>query len=412
MMPGKKFPAYFIGEQNRILPKRQSRILPETEVFLLKGLFSLFLCFILFVSPISAFAEEPALDIHAKSAILMEASTGRILYENNIHEPLPPASVTKVMTMLLTMEAIHDGKITMDTVVTASENAKRMGGSTIFLDTGEQMTVHDLLKGIAVASGNDACVAIAEHLAGSEAEFVRQMNDRARALGMENTNFVNCNGLDAPGHVTSAYDIARMSQELLKHEKILEFTTIWVDSLRGGAFGLANTNKLIRFYDGANGLKTGSTDDALYCLSATAKRQDMQLIAVIMGAPTTKDRFNSARALLDYGFANFSLARMSDTDTPVHTARVEKGVQTEVPLRCQQSFSLLLEKSKSGKVETKFEVYEPVLAPVSEGQEAGRVLFLLEGHIVGEVPLVTTRAVAKKSFGTVLCQLLRTWCVA
>ncbi len=378
----------------------------------MKTFLALFLSTLFLLPSARVTAEEPALDIHAKSALLMEASTGRVLYESNIHEPLPPASVTKVMTMLLIMEAIEDGRITLDTVVTASENAKRMGGSTIFLDTGEQMTVHDLLKGIAVASGNDACVAMAEHLAGSEAEFVRQMNERAAALGMQNTHFVNCNGLDTEGHVTSAYDIALMSQALLRHEKIFDFTTIWVDSLRGGAFGLANTNKLIRFYEGANGLKTGSTDDALYCLSATAKRQDMQLIAVIMGAPTTKDRFNSARALLDYGFANFSLVSAADTKTPVHMARVEKGVRGEVPLRCGAPFSALVEKAKRDKVETRIEASQALTAPLPAGEAVGRVLFYVGEEVLGEVPLVVAEDVPKKSFGSVLCALLFRWCAA
>jgi len=378
----------------------------------LKTWISVLVCSILLFSAFPACADTPALSVNAKSALLMEASTGRILYENNIHEALPPASVTKVMTMLLTMEAIDDGIITYDTVVTASENAKRMGGSTIFLDTGEQMCVYDLLKGIAVASGNDACVAIAEHLAGSEAEFVRRMNERAAALGMQNTHFVNCNGLDADGHVTSAYDIALMSRELLKHDKIFEFTTIWVDSLRGGQFGLANTNKLIRFYDGANGLKTGSTDKALYCLSATAKRNDMQLIAVIMGAPSTKERFNGARALLDYGFANYTIAHAADTETPVHMAKVEKGVRTEVPLKCGSQLSILLEKAKSGNVETRIEAAEMLTAPITAGDSAGRVVFFAGEELLGEVPLIAAEDVPKKSFGSVLCALLARWCAA
>ncbi len=382
------------------------------EACFLKKFLSLLLCGILIVPACPAMADTPALSISAKSALLMEASTGRILFEQNIHEAMPPASVTKIMTMLLIMEAIDNGQITFDTVVTASENAKRMGGSTIFLDTGEQMTVYDLMKGIAVASGNDACVAMAEHLAGSEAEFVRQMNERAASLGMQNTHFVNCNGLDADGHVTSAYDIALMSRELLKHERIFEFTTIWVDSLRGGAFGLANTNKLIRFYDGANGLKTGSTNGALYCLSATAKRDDMQLIAVIMGAPSTKERFDSARALLDFGFATYSIAKTTDTETPVYITRVEKGIRTDVPLRCGAAFSVLLEKAKQSRVETRIEAAECLSAPVKEGDPAGKVIFHVGEEILGEVPLVAAESIPKKSFGNILTELLCRWCAA
>lgn len=385
---------------------------PETEAFSLKKCIAFFLSIFLFFPSLPTAADTPALTVNARAALLMEASTGRILYENNIHAAMPPASVTKIMTMLLIMEAIDDGRITYDTVVTASENAKRMGGSTIFLDTGEEMCVRDLLKGIAVASGNDACVAMAEHLAGSETEFVRRMNERAAQLGMQNTHFVNCNGLDTEGHVTSAYDIALMSRELIKHEDIFQFTTIWVDSLRGGAFGLANTNKLIRFYNGANGLKTGSTDEALYCLSATALRDDMQLIAVILGAPTTKDRFDGARALLDFGFATYTVARAADTETPVHTVRVEKGIRPEVPLRCSEALSVLLEKGQTANVQTRIEALDTLIAPVSAGDTAGKVVFYIGESVLGEVPLVAAEAVAKKSFGAVLCDLLARWCAA
>ena len=258
------------------------------------------------ILPVSAAAED-GISFNAKSVILTEASTGKTLFESNSHESLPPASVTKIMTMLLIMEAIDRGEISYDTVVTASERAKSMGGSTIFLDTNEKMSVEDLLKGIAVASGNDACVAMAEHLCGSEEAFAAKMNERAAQLGMKDTHFVNCNGLDAPGHYTSAYDIALMSRELMRHKDIFKFTTIWMDSLRGGKFSLANTNKLIRFYSGANGLKTGSTSVAGCCISAAAKRGEMQLIAVVLGAPTSKERFAAASNLLNYGFANYGV---------------------------------------------------------------------------------------------------------
>lgn len=366
----------------------------------------------LFFAFLPVFAEEPALSLNAKAAILMEASTGRILYEKNIDEAFPPASVTKIMTMLLTMEAIDRGQISYDTIVTASENAKRLGGSTIFLDTGEKISVYDLLKGIAVASGNDASMAIAEHLAGSEAEFVRQMNLRAKELGMENTNFVNCNGLDAEGHKMSARDIAIMSRELIKHEKIFEFTTIWTDSLRDGEFGLANTNKLIRFYEGANGLKTGSTDAALYCLSATAKRGDMQLIAVIMGAPSTAERFGGARTLLDYGFATYTLSRTENTKTPVHLVKVEKGATDTAPLCLASPFTALLEKSKTGEVETRFEVSEPLTAPLYKGDTVGKALFYLGEECLGEVPLTVSEDVPKKTLGHILTDLFARWCAA
>ena len=251
---------------------------------------------------VNVVAEVP---LSSKSAVLIEASTGTVLLERDPHQKLPPASVTKIMTMLLIAEAIDGGKIKMDDLVTCSDYASSMGGSQVYLKAGESMTVSDMLKAIAVASANDACVAMAEHLAGSESAFVAQMNERAAALGMKNTKFCNTNGLPDPNHLTTAYDIALMSKELIKHEKILPYLGIWTDSLRGGDFGLANTNKLIRYYKGANGMKTGSTNDAGFCLSAAALREGMQLIAVVLGAPTSKERFADATALLDFGFANY-----------------------------------------------------------------------------------------------------------
>ncbi|MGN0148794.1 MAG: D-alanyl-D-alanine carboxypeptidase family protein, partial [Clostridia bacterium] len=263
-----------------------------------------FMCF----SGLTVFAEgDKALDINAKSAVLMEASTGKVLYEYAPDEQLPIASVTKVMTMLLIMEEIDEGRMTLDDMVSVSENAMSYGGSTMFLETGEQLSVNDMLKGIAVASANDGCVAMAEHIAGSESSFVDMMNEKAAELGMSNTHFMNTNGLDEEGHYSSARDVAIMSRELIKHEKIFDYTTIWTDELRDGKFQLANTNKLIRFYNGANGLKTGSTSQALCCLSATAKRDDMQLVGVVLGAPTSAERFASAKTLLDYGFSHYNV---------------------------------------------------------------------------------------------------------
>ncbi len=376
----------------------------------MKKILSGFLCFILILTGMPAAAETSALSPNAKAALLMEAETGRVLFESNSHEALPPASVTKIMTMLLIMEAVDSGQISFDDIVTASENAKRMGGSTIFLDTGEQMKVYDLMKGIAVASGNDACVAMAEYLAGTEAAFVEKMNARAKELGMENTHFINCNGLPAEGHVTSAYDIALMSRELLKHERIFEFTTIWVDSLRGGAFGLANTNKLIRFYEGANGLKTGSTDAALYCLSATAKRDNMQLIAVILGAPTTRDRFDGARALLDYGFSAYGLCSPAEVDAPVGEARVLMGTKDTVPLSYAESPAILLEKAKLPQIESRILPAENLSAPIQAGDMAGKVEFYADGTLLLEVPLCAAEDVPRKTFWRVLRDLFEKWC--
>lgn len=293
--------------------------------------------------------------INAKSGILMEASTGEVLYEQNANERLQIASVTKVMTMLLIMEAIDSGKISLDDMVTTSEYAASMGGSQVFLEVGEQMSVNDMLKAIAVASGNDAAVAMAEFISGSEGAFVEKMNKRASELGCENTHFINCNGLDeTPEHYSSARDVARISQELLKHTKIFDYTTIWMDSLRNGSFGLSNTNKLIRFYNGANGLKTGSTSTAKYCLSATALRDGMQLIAVIICAPSTKDRFSSASALLDYGFANYEVASNEDLNVAVPYVRVVGGVKEQIAPKVSGS-GFVVKKGNKSKLETRFE---------------------------------------------------------
>ncbi|MDO5311127.1 MAG: D-alanyl-D-alanine carboxypeptidase family protein, partial [Clostridia bacterium] len=271
----------------------------------------------------AADAKTSAQLINAKSGILMEASTGEVLYEQNADERLPIASVTKTMTMLLIMEALDEGKISLNDTVTVSEYAASMGGSQVFLEVGEQMSADDMLKAIAVASGNDAAVAMAEFISGSEGAFVEKMNKRAAELGCTNTHFINCNGLDeTEEHYSTARDVALISRALISHKKIFDYTTIWMDSLRGGSFGLSNTNKLIRFYKGANGLKTGSTSTAKYCLSATAERDGMQLIAVIIAAPTTADRFSSASALLDFGFANFDAVGEGFTDLPAPYVRV------------------------------------------------------------------------------------------
>ena len=289
---------------------------------------------------------------NVKSLLLMEASSGKIIYEKDSHESLPPASVTKIMTMLLICEAIDRKEITLDTQIVASERAKSMGGSTIFLETNEVMSLDDLLKGIAVASANDACVAVAEHICGSVESFVERMNKRAKELGMKDTNFVNCNGLDAENHHTSAYDIAIMSRELLKHKMIEKYTTIWMDTLRNGKFQLANTNKLIRFYQGANGLKTGSTSNAGCCISATAKRDGMQLIAVVMGAENSKQRFNAASELLNYGFANFAATNFGEKGSFVCEVPILYGKGDHVVALTQSNTSVVIEKKDKDNIKT------------------------------------------------------------
>jgi D-alanyl-D-alanine carboxypeptidase (penicillin-binding protein 5/6) len=381
---------------------------------IMKRLFKLIslVCVILLLFNYSAFAKaEPAndLNIQAKSAVLMEASTGKILYEQNSHEKLPPASVTKVMTMLLIMEAIDNGKISFDDMVTSSEYAASMGGSQIYLEPGEQMSVHDMLKAIAVASGNDASVAMAEHIYGSEEAFVKAMNDKAKELGMNDTNFVNCNGLDADNHYTSAYDIALMSRELLKHPKIHDYLTIWIDSLRDGKFGLANTNKLIRFYPGANGIKTGSTGKALYCLSASAKRDGMQLIAVIMAAPNTKERFNAATKLLDYGFANYSIVSGAKKGELVGELDVLKGITNKVNLVTASDFNALIKKGQQGNIDKNVNIADNLHAPVEKGQKVGEIVFSAGGEEVGKVDVITSEAVEKVSVDKVFIKLVKHW---
>lgn len=352
---------------------------------------------------VAVFAEgNTDLGLNAKSAILMEESTGNILYESNPDERLPIASVTKVMTMLLIMEAVDSGKISLDDMVTVSENAMSYGGSTMFLETGEQLTVNDMLKGIAVASANDGCVAMAEHLAGSESAFVDMMNEKAKELGMENTHFMNTNGLDEDDHYSSARDVAIMSRELMKHETIFNYTSIWMDTLRGGKFQLANTNKLIRFYDGANGLKTGSTSKALCCLSAAAKRNDMQLIAVVLGAPTSAERFASAKSLLDYGFANYAVNTQITAGDEVQKIAVEKGVDKEVGVVAGDSCSTLVKKGQEDNITKEIKIDETITAPIEAGQKIGTMTISRDGEVIADIDLNASSAVEKKGIGLII----------
>lgn len=351
-------------------------------------------------------ADVDNLELSAPSAILMEASTGKVLYEKDADVPLPPASVTKVMTLLLTMEAIDDGRLKYTDMITGSARAKSMGGSTIFLDEGESLSAEDMIKGIAVASGNDASVAMAEHLAGSVENFVSMMNKRASELGMINTNFVNVNGLDADGHVTSARDIAIMSRELIKHEDIFRFTTIWMDSLRNGAFELSNTNKLIRFYDGATGLKTGSTSKAKCCISATAKRDDMHLIAVVMASPTSKERFADASALLNYGFSSYGIKRNVKKGDALNSAFVDKGDESSVNLIADMDFNYLYKKGEEETIERKILCSERYSSPIKKGDVAGTVEFYISDNKIGEITLVFEKDVEKISFIKVYKKIL------
>lgn len=369
----------------------------------MKKVICFFICVCFMMQSVVVFAEgNTDLGLNAKSAILMEESTGNILYESNPDERLPIASVTKVMTMLLIMEAVDSGKISLDDMVTVSENAMSYGGSTMFLETGEQLTVNDMLKGIAVASANDGCVAMAEHLAGSESAFVDMMNEKAKKLGMENTHFMNTNGLDEDDHYSSARDVAIMSRELMKHETIFNYTSIWMDTLRGGKFQLANTNKLIRFYDGANGLKTGSTSKALCCLSAAAKRNDMQLIAVVLGAPTSAERFASAKSLLDYGFANYAVNTQITAGDEVQKIAVEKGVDKEVGVVAGDSCSTLVKKGQEDNITKEIKIDETITAPIEAGQKIGTMTISRDSEVIADIDLNASSAVEKKGIGLII----------
>ena len=349
------------------------------------------------------------LTLTSHAALLMEKSTGEILYAQNEHDALPPASVTKIMTVLLTMEAIDSGRIALDDVVTVSAYAAGMGGSQVFLAEGEQITVDDLLKGVCVSSGNDAAVALAEHVAGVTELFVEQMNNRARELGMNDTHFVNCTGLTAEGHVTSAHDIALMSRELLLHHpEVRNYTTIWMDTLRNGTFGLNNTNKLIRFYDGATGLKTGFTREAGYCISATAERDGMELIAVIMKGNTSDSRNADAKALLNYGFSTYALVDIQPEE-PLPVLPVVLGTADTVSaVLPEEGRTLLLEKSQTGGLTQTVELPEAVTAPVCAGARLGTLTVSREGTVALAIPIVAGETVERLTWSQTVTQMLRT----
>ena len=366
------------------------------------------LAMLLGLLPLSAGAVE--LEVAGKSALLMDAATGTVLYEKNAHEKLAPASVTKVMTLLLIMEAIDSGKIQWEDTVTASEAAAAKGGSQIYLKVGETMTVTDMVKSIAVSSANDCACAMAEHLAGSEEAFVGLMNEKARELGMNDTNFVNCTGLDdgpnADEHKTSAFDIALMSRELLtNHPDIKRFTTIWMDTVRNGEFGLSNTNKLIRFYSGATGLKTGFTSGAGYCLSATALRDGMELIAVVMGADTSANRNNACKQLLDYGFANFALVSPEMGEEAVVPVRL--GLAEAVRLIPGENPRLLIDKALKSGITTEISIEPEVTAPVSQGQQLGVLTIRAGEQVLARIPLVAQAEVPRLRWRNLFAMALR-----
>ena len=340
----------------------------------------------------------------AKALLLMEYSTGKVLFAENEYEHLPIASVTKVISTLLVVEAIDNGKINLQDSVTVSEYAAGMGGSQVFLEAGETMSVEDLLKSVIVVSANDATVALGEHICGSEAAFIAAMNERARELGCENSNFVNTNGLPVENHYSCAYDIALITRELMKHELVFNYTGIWMDTIRDGKFGLANTNKLIRFYKGATGMKTGFTDEAKYCLSGTAKRDGMHLIAVVLGAETSDKRFAAAKGLLDFGFANYSI--VTPEIPSLEPIAVTRGVEKSVNIQTEP-INILIEKGGSGQTEAKCFVSENLLAPIQANAEVGYVAYYRNGNEIGRAPIYTANAVDEVSYSSVLQALFK-----
>ena len=353
---------------------------------------------------------QNSLNVESGGAILIEQKTGKVLYEHNMHEKLRPASVTKVMSILLIMEALDSGQIQLTDKVPCTEDAAGMGGSQIWLEVGEELTVDEMLKAICVVSANDCTVAMANYLCGSQEAFVEKMNQRAKELGMNDTTFKNCHGIDEDGHVTSAYDISLMSRELLNnHPKIMNYTTIWMDTLRNGESELVNTNKLIKNYKGATGLKTGSTSVALYNLSASATRDGLSLIAVIMKAPTTKIRFAEAQKLLDYGFSNYQYKDLATRGTVLKEADVNKGVNAKVNLVLESDVGVLLKKGEDKNIEQTVNIEENIVAPVQEGKKVGEVVYSLNGEEIGRSNVVAEKTIEKKTFFTIASYVYKKW---
>lgn len=360
-------------------------------------------CIFISITCIVAFAEEfPPMQVEAKAkaALLMEVSSGRVLMAQNADEKLYPASVTKIMSLILVLEAVDEGKINLNDVVTASANASSKGGSQIWLKEGEQMTVDEMLKATAVASANDACTALGEFVAGSDEAFVNMMNEKAKQLGMTNTHFDNCTGLDdtTENHYTTAYDVALMSRELLKHEVIKNYSTVWMDNLRGGETQLVNTNKLVRTYDGITGLKTGTTSKAGCCVSASAKRGDLELIAVVMGSDSSKDRFNAAKSMLDWGFANYTAVTLEPDSMLITDVTVLNGETEKITPVVKEKTAVTVQKGREGDIQQSVELPVDVAAPVEENQLLGSITFTLDGKKIAEYKLYSPQAVKKLGF--------------
>lgn len=359
---------------------------------------------------VAEISNENTLNLESGSAVLMEQTTGQLIYSHNLHEQLRPASVTKIMSILLIMEQLEQGYLTMDTQIPCSQTAASMGGSQIWLDTKETLSVNEMLKAICVVSANDCVVAMAEYIAGSQEAFVQKMNDKAKQLGMNDTTFKNCHGIDEDGHLTSGYDIALMSRELLnKYPEITRYTTIWMDSLRGGKSQLVNTNKLVKTYEGTTGLKTGSTSLALYNLSVSATKNNMSLIAVVMKAPSTKIRFEEARKLLDYGFSTYNFKEFGKKDEIVKNINVDKAIQLEVNIVFENTAGVLLKKGEDKKIEQVIELNENVSAPIEKGKKLGEMSYVLDGETIAKCNLVAEKDVDKINLFTMSKAIYYKW---
>lgn len=373
----------------------------------MKKILSLVLAFVfllpLNIVSVSALSDD---EVTAPSAVLIEPETMKVLYEKNAHEQRACASVTKVMTLILVMEAIDAGKLNWDQMITASAHAASMGGSDIWLEEGEQMSVRDMVKATVVASANDAAVALAEAVSGTEDEFVRQMNEKAKALGMENTVFKNCNGLDEEGHLTTAYDVALMSCELIKHEEIFEFTSIWMDELRDGKTQIVNTNKLLKSYNGITGLKTGTTSQAGSCISATAERDGLSLVAVVLGSETGTDRFKAAATLLDYGFANYKKTNLILPEDAPMEIKVKNGMENSVQLKYEIPKDIITESAKS-QLEAKIELPEEIEAPITENQQLGTVSFYSGEEKIAEYPILSSGSSKEVNFQDIFAFMIK-----
>jgi D-alanyl-D-alanine carboxypeptidase (penicillin-binding protein 5/6) len=380
----------------------------------LSKLLALVLIFTLSLS-CAAFAQE--INIDASSAILMDAASGKVLFEQEAHKRVYPASVTKIMTLLIAMEQLEAGKISLDDQVVISNNAAGMGGSQLWMEPGETKTVEQLLKAIAVASGNDASVALAEHIAGTQELFVQMMNRRAKELGMEDTNFVNCHGLHDENHYTSAYDVAIMSRELVKHKKVFDWTTIWMEDIQVGkegrfkTFTMVNSNKLLRRYDGVDGLKTGSHSEAKYCLSATAKKGNLRLISVVMGSPTSETRFKESAKLLNYGFAKYNSVQIAAREDIINQLKVTKGKERTINVKPLDDVNVLVPKGQENSIEREVVLPEFVKAPIKEGERVGELLIKRDGQVVERVELVSDRTVEKAGLFEILKRMIADWII-